>query len=197
MCLVLTLSAWDIPRIQIQLPLRVRTIIDVAFSHLSPQPSQSLDVDLADRAPLLDDLRAVARPLIDTCDADTRRHIDAAVRQAETAWSETRDNLQELCTKYQRAADVWRRYRDASEAVKQWADTQMSTLGALQPLDAAKQVEVCVTFCAAVCMFVCQTERCMGSFFGLRLACDEMRDVVIPSDFFVSHPTAFWVCVIN
>lgn len=101
-------------------------------------------MDLAERAPLLDELRLVARPLIDTCDADTRRHIDAAVREAESAWSETRDNLQELCTKYQRAADVWRRYRDASEAVKRWADTQMSTLGALQSLDAAKQVEVCV-----------------------------------------------------
>lgn len=66
------------------------------------------------------------------------------MRQAESAWSDTRDNLQELCTKYQRAADVWRRYRDASDAVRVWADEQMSTLGALQPLDAAKQVEVCI-----------------------------------------------------
>lgn len=99
---------------------------------------------LTGREPLLDDLRLAARPLIDTCDADTVQHIDAAVRQAESAWSDTRDNLQQLCTKYQRAADVWRRYRDASDAVRQWADEQLSTLGALQPLDAAQQVEVCV-----------------------------------------------------
>lgn len=109
---------------------------------------QSLDVDLAEREPLLDDLRTAARPLIDTCDAQTAQQIDAAVRQAEADWAETRDNLQELCTKYQRAADVWRRYRDASDAVKQWADEQMSQLGALQPLDAAKQVEVSVSHAA-------------------------------------------------
>lgn len=70
------------------------------------------------------------------------QHIDAAVRNAETAWNETRDNLQELCTKYQRAVDLWQRYRDASAAVRIWADEQMETIGELQPLEAARQVEV-------------------------------------------------------
>lgn len=105
---------------------------------------QSLDGDLAAREPLLDDLRLAARPLRDTCDAATAQHIDAAVRAAESAWSDTRDNLQQLCTKYQRATAVWRRYRDASDAVRRWADEQLNQLGALQPLDAAKRVEVCI-----------------------------------------------------
>lgn len=118
------------------------------FANADTFPSlQSLDVDLAEREPLLEDLRTAARPLIDTCDARTAQQIDAAVRQAEADWADTRENLQELCTKYQRAADVWRRYRDASDAVKSWADEQMSQLGALQPLDAAKQVEVSVSHC--------------------------------------------------
>lgn len=87
-------------------------------------------------------MRAAARPLADSCSDEVAQHIDAAVRDAETAWNETRDNLQQLCTKYQRAVDLWQRYRDASAAVRVWADEQMETIGELKPLDAARQVEV-------------------------------------------------------
>lgn len=104
--------------------------------------SQSLGGDLDEREPLLDELRTTAKPLIDTCNAEVAQHIDAAVQEAVTAWNDTRENLQELRTKYQRAVQLWQKYREASAAVKAWADEQMGTLGTLQPLDATKQVKV-------------------------------------------------------
>lgn len=98
--------------------------------------------DLDERETLLDELRITAKPLIDTCTPDVAQHIDAAVQEAVTAWNDTRENLLELRTKYQRAVQLWQQYREASAAVKVWADEQMGTIGALQPMEAAKQVKV-------------------------------------------------------
>lgn len=63
-----------------------------------------------------------------------------------TAWNDTSENLRELCTKYQRAVQLWQQYREASAAVKSWADEQMGTLGNLRPKDALKQVQVIFIF---------------------------------------------------
>lgn len=98
--------------------------------------------DLDEREPLLEELRTSAKPLIDTCTSDVAQHIDAAVQEAVTAWNDTRENLTELRTKYQRAVQLWEQYREASAAVKAWADDQMGTFGALPLLDATKQVKV-------------------------------------------------------
>lgn len=68
--------------------------------------------------------------------------IEAAVTEAVTAWNDTSENLRELCTKYQRAVQLWQQYREASAAVKSWADEQMGTLGNLRPKDALLQVQV-------------------------------------------------------
>lgn len=114
-----------------------------------------------EREPLLDELRSTARPLIDTCNADVAQHIDAAVQEAVTAWNDTRENLQELHTKYQRAVKLWQQYRDTSAAIKVWADQQMGTIGTLQPLDASKQVKVRVLF---LTLFLTNYTR---SFFDL------------------------------
>lgn len=96
-----------------------------------------------DRESLLHELRASAKPLIDTCDGEIATQIEAAVQEAVTAWNDTSENLRVLCTKYQRAVQLWQQYREASAAVKAWADEQMGTLSALEPLDVLKQVEVC------------------------------------------------------
>lgn len=63
-----------------------------------------------------------------------------------TAWNDTSENLRQLCTKYQRAVQLWQQYREASAAVKSWADEQMGTLGNLRPKDALKQVQVIFIF---------------------------------------------------
>lgn len=95
-----------------------------------------------ERENLLEELRSTAKPLIDTCDTDIAQNIDAAVQEAWNAWNDTRENLLELRTKYQRAVALWQQYREASAAVRVWADEQMGTIGTLQPSDAIKQVQV-------------------------------------------------------
>lgn len=102
---------------------------------------QRLTGDIGERQVLIDELHSSAKPLIDTCDAKTVQIIQESVEEVENAWNDTNDNLRDLCTKYQRAVNLWQRYREASETVKNWADAQMGTIGTLQPLDAA-QVEV-------------------------------------------------------
>lgn len=95
-----------------------------------------------ERENLLEELRSTAKPLIDTCDTDIAQNIDAAVQEAWNAWNDTRENLLDLRTKYQRAVRLWQQYREASAAVRVWADEQMGTIGTLQPSDAIKQVQV-------------------------------------------------------
>lgn len=98
--------------------------------------------DLDERESLLDELKTSAQPLIDSCDAEIAQQIDAAVQEALIAWNDTRDNLRELKTKYKRATQLWQQYREASLAVKNWADEQMGTISNLQPVDALTQIKV-------------------------------------------------------
>lgn len=102
--------------------------------------------DLGQRQYIVDELQTLAKPLIETCDANVALQIQEAVQEAETAWNGTCDNLRQLCTKYQRAVNLWKQYREASDAVKYWADEQMNTLGTLKPLDAVKHVQVSSQF---------------------------------------------------
>lgn len=104
--------------------------------------SKGLYGDLDERESLLDELKTAAKPLIDTCDAEIAQQIDAAVQEALTAWNETRENLLELRTKYKRATQLWQQYREASLAVKNWADEQMGTISNLQPVDSVSQIKV-------------------------------------------------------
>lgn len=103
--------------------------------------AQGLSGDIVERQVLLNELHLTAQPLIDSCDEKVVQTIQKAVEEAETAWNDTNDNLRDLCTKYQRAVQLWQHYREASEAIKYWADEQMGTIGTLQPLD-TEQVDV-------------------------------------------------------
>lgn len=103
--------------------------------------AQGLSGDIVERQVLLNELHSTAQPLIDSSDEKVRQTIQKAVEEAETAWNDTNENLRDLCTKYQRAVQLWQKYREASEAVKHWADEQMGTIGTLQPLD-SEQVDV-------------------------------------------------------
>lgn len=103
---------------------------------------QGISGDLGQRQHIVDELKSLAKPLINDCDENVAHQIQEAVQEAETAWNGTRDNLRDLCTKYQRAVNLWKQYRDASDAVKNWADEQIDTFGTLKPLDAVRHVEV-------------------------------------------------------
>lgn len=92
----------------------------------------------------LHDLRATANPLIETCSPLVVQQINDTVRVAEIAWKDTNRNLHNLRDKYQRALNLWKNYRDSSDAIKNWAADRMSTINVLKPLD-ANDIEV--SFC--------------------------------------------------
>lgn len=90
---------------------------------------------MAERQSLLDELRASAKPLIETCNPEVVQRINESVQEAVTTWHETNDNLHDLKDKYHRAVVLWQQYRESSEGIKNWADDQMNTIGMLQPPD--------------------------------------------------------------
>lgn len=85
---------------------------------------------------LLDELRASAKPLIEICNPEVVQRINESVQVAATTWQETNDNLHDLKDKYHRAVELWQKYRESSEGIKNWADDQMNTIGMSQPPDA-------------------------------------------------------------
>lgn len=103
---------------------------------------QGLSGDLGAREVLVGELRAAAEPLRESCAAEVRERVDAAVNEAVQAWEDTRAELDALCTKYQHACRLWQQYRDSSAAVKAWVDVQMNSMANLPPEEAAKQVKV-------------------------------------------------------
>lgn len=98
--------------------------------------------NLNDRQSLLDELRNVSKPLIDSCDERIAGQIKAAVENAVENWNDKCDELMVLCTKYQKAINLWKNYREASDAIKIWAEQQMTSLNDLQPIEASKQAKV-------------------------------------------------------
>lgn len=98
------------------------------------------------REDLLDELRAAAEPLASSCDPEVSQKIEAAVAEAVTAWNDTCQSLLELCNRYQDAVRLWKQYREASEAVKAWADQQLDTVAQFKPEEALRQVKVCSCF---------------------------------------------------
>ncbi|KAG5317017.1 SYNE1 protein, partial [Acromyrmex heyeri] len=104
---------------------------------------EGLNGDLGAREVLIGELRAAAEPLRESCAAEVRERVDAAVNEAVQAWDDTRAELDALCTRYQHACRLWQQYRDSSAAVKAWVDTQMNSVVNLPPEEAVKQVKVC------------------------------------------------------
>ncbi|KRT83291.1 hypothetical protein AMK59_3688, partial [Oryctes borbonicus] len=103
---------------------------------------ESVSGDLVSRESLIAELKAVAKPLTESCAPEISTKVEAAVAEAETAWNETCNNLKELCSKYQHAADLWKQYRDTTDLVREWIDTNIETVNNLDPEEAVNVVNV-------------------------------------------------------
>lgn len=103
---------------------------------------QSVSGDLINRECLIAELKAAAKPLAESCTSEVSSKVEAAVTEAVTAWEDTCTNLKQLCTKYNHAADLWKQYREASELVREWLDSNMETVNNLEPDEAVKKVKV-------------------------------------------------------
>ncbi|XP_043492345.1 nuclear anchorage protein 1-like isoform X2 [Polistes fuscatus] len=104
---------------------------------------EGLNGDFGAREVLISELHASAEPLRESCAAEVRERVEAAVNEAVRAWEDTKAELDALCTKYQHACNLWQQYRDSSAAVKAWVDTQMGSVANLPPEEAIKQVKIC------------------------------------------------------
>lgn len=97
----------------------------------------------------LEELHVSAKPLIETCSADIINKINESVCQAESEWKNTNDSIRNLRNKYDRALDLWQRYRNSSDAIKNWAVDRMGTINVIKPLD-ANTIEVNSKFCFVI-----------------------------------------------
>lgn len=93
----------------------------------------------------LKELHVSAKPLIETCNPDTKQKINESVQTAESDWKNTNNIMQNLRDKYERALNLWQKYRDRSDAIKNWATDRMCTINILKPLD-TNTIEVICRF---------------------------------------------------
>lgn len=89
----------------------------------------------------LNELHVTAKPVIVTCNSDIRQKITQTVHVAESEWKNINDNIRYIRDKYERSLKLWKKYRDSSNAIKDWAAHRICTINIQKPLD-ANEIEV-------------------------------------------------------
>lgn len=91
------------------------------------------------------ELHVSAKPLIETCNPDIKQKINESIQSAESDWKNTNGTIQNLRDKYELALNLWQKYRDCSDIIKNWANDRMCTINILKPLD-TNTIEVICRF---------------------------------------------------
>lgn len=91
---------------------------------------------------MIEDLHTIAQPLVETSDESVSAEIQETVQQISVVWESTRENLRDLCDRYEKAVKLWQHYHDVCEAVKDWVNHEYTDYDDLHRLEDLPQVEV-------------------------------------------------------
>ncbi|CAG9579063.1 unnamed protein product [Danaus chrysippus] len=89
-------------------------------------------------------LLEAARPLQAGVEDSVAARLTKDLDDATAAYHATCANLTQLCEKYNKAVDLWRRYRNAAAGVRAVAERQEAALHALRPHDAPAAHRACL-----------------------------------------------------
>ncbi|XP_045447348.1 titin-like isoform X2 [Melitaea cinxia] len=95
---------------------------------------------------LVGSLRDAAAPLESSTEPTIAAKLRKELDDAAAAYDHTCTNLTQLCDKYHKAVDLWRRYREAAAGVRAFAEQHEGALHALKPHDAPAAHQVSVLY---------------------------------------------------
>lgn len=91
---------------------------------------------------MIEDLQKIAQPLVESSDESVSAEIQETVQQISVVWESTRENLRDLCDRYEKAVKLWQHYHDVCETVKEWVNHEFTDYNDLCQLEDLPQVEV-------------------------------------------------------
>uniref|UniRef100_A0A182NEB0 KASH domain-containing protein n=1 Tax=Anopheles dirus TaxID=7168 RepID=A0A182NEB0_9DIPT len=102
----------------------------------------TLLMDIESRKCMIEELHTIAQPLVETSDESVSAEIQESVQQISVVWESTRENLRDLCNRYEKAVKLWQHYHDVCETVKDWLSHEFTDYDELGRLEELPQVEV-------------------------------------------------------
>ncbi|KAG5676700.1 hypothetical protein PVAND_006514 [Polypedilum vanderplanki] len=98
--------------------------------------------ELEMRDDAIKDLKIYAQPIIEFCEEHVAQDIENTMQKASSKWNETNDNLQKICDKYKGAVNLWRKYCEESEAIRNVIDEQLCNIDDLMQNKSVEEIEV-------------------------------------------------------
>lgn len=97
-------------------------------------------IEIENRKHTIDDLQDIAQPLIETSEASVSLEIEETVQKISVVWQSTRESLQDLCQRYEKAVKLWELYNGISESVRDCVSNEFSDFNALKNVDNLQQL---------------------------------------------------------
>lgn len=79
---------------------------------------------------------------MENCEDHVAQDIENAIQKAVVKWNETNYNLKQICEKYKKAVNVWRKYCDESEAIRNVIDQYTGALDNLMEDKSYEEIKV-------------------------------------------------------
>lgn len=76
------------------------------------------------------------------CEDHVAQDIETTMQKATVKWNETNENLKQICNKYKGAVNLWRKYCDESEAIRNMIDQGLGDVEDFVQNKSAEEIEV-------------------------------------------------------